>query len=138
MLLTAAIISKGMESESSPQHLHPTAESPNARRILEIDEELELLRHRRPTVFGVVARGLIAGSLLAVALKRLGPDPSENFGSFVMLAVVAVWGASVALRGFEHVQRGRHLQRELDTLIAAPRRSDPRVVSSPEVASTDE
>ena len=100
---------------------HPSREeSPRARRILEIDEELDSLRLGRPTLFGVVVRALTWISLLGVCWQQLGPDGSSNLIAFVLFAVVAVWVAHVGPPLLEDFQRERRLGLELDALIAEP------------------
>lgn len=96
----------------------------SAQRILDIDEELGLLRRQDRMLFVASVRAIVVSAVLVWgAWDRLGPSASESLFSFLLFGVVVVWGATLIVQVLEHLQRNRRLLGQLDAVLQEPVRA---------------
>lgn len=95
-------------------------ESVLAERIHDIDEELDLLRQLRPTLFGHFARALLMVAILLVAWYRVVFDGYGDALLYLAIAGVVVWCAATVIEVFGQGQQQLRLEQELNSLLDKP------------------
>jgi hypothetical protein len=111
---------------SAEHGVPPFDETPTARRILAIDEEIAALERVRPKARYLWYGGALLAGILIWALTLLAAGSSEAELLFRVIVAVAIPSAVFGVQLARNTQKRHRLEHELDALIEEPGRTSER------------